>query len=339
MQLISNPAAFEVDFRPERLEGREEQVQVLLDCLAPSVAGRKPFHAWVHGPPGSGKTAIVQAALANVAERGVAAVIVNVLQRRTFYAVVDQVLDELRVLAGDEKDTNWKLEVLQRHAVKQPIVIAIDEIDQLPVGERNALLYNLASLGLVGLVLLSQSRAAAEELDARVLSRLNPRLIGLQPYTDDLVRSILETRARAGLRPETWCGETLGVIARRAEGDARLAIQAFRIAAYRAEHRHALVIEDRDVEHAFGALDLKALRRSYVLRKMPAQQRLLYELIAERGRIASKDLHQLWKARCIELGYEVLSFRTFKDYHLRLRQLGLLRQAPGRGKGFWLEAA
>ena len=324
-------------YLPSRIEGRDDHVQALADCLAPALAGRKPFHAWVHGPPGSGKSALVRSIFARFDPR-VPAVLVNGLQRRTFYAVADQVLDELRVLAGDEKDTSWKLELLARHA-RDPLLIAVDEVDQLPLGERNALLYNLAALDRVGLVLLSQSRAAGEELDTRVLSRLNPRVIGLGPFPEPVLVAILRERASTALRPESWCAATIEQIARRAEGDARLAIQTLRAASYRAEYRNAPVVEEQDVDQALRTLEIRNLKRLYVLRKLPAQERLVYDLVREAGRISTTDLLRLWRARCRELGLEPLAHRTFKDYHLRLRQLGLLRYARGRGGSFLLEVA
>jgi len=129
------------------------------------------------------------------------------------------------MLGAEKLSTSFKLERLKKHISNERIILVLDEIDQSPPKERNAILYNLCDLPTVGLVCVCNSQYVYFGLEERVKSRLNPTRILFEEYTSDEILHILGPRAQYALAPDAYTKDLLHTIARLAEGDARIAIQ------------------------------------------------------------------------------------------------------------------
>lgn len=174
---------------PEKLFGRESQIQEILCCLSPLLKKRKPINLWLYGEPGTGKTATVTYLLNHLKEKaGVKGILINCWQKDTFYEVLDEIVSQLRILRAEEHRTSFKLEKLRRYLNDQPFVIVLDEVDQLKPSERSATLYNLDSVGNVGIICISNSRQPLFELEERVRSRLNPYTVFFPAYFSETDR-------------------------------------------------------------------------------------------------------------------------------------------------------
>jgi len=225
------------EYLPKLLTARTSHVNKLVDCLLPLQKNTKPLHAWIHGPSGSGKSSVVRKALGQLEEMRVRTVLVNCWTSQTFYTVLESIFQELKALVGEKREANYKFEKLRRIAKDNPLIIVLDEIDQMFLKERNATLYNLAMLGQAGIVCLSQTRESYVKLDSRVSSRLQSVFFDFQPYSQEQICMILQERAEQGLESDSWCEKDLENIANASNGDARIAIQTLRIAAYLAEKK------------------------------------------------------------------------------------------------------
>ena len=92
----------------------------------------------------------------------------NCWQNNTYYYVLTTLLDDLRVLHTDIRDTSYKLNRLARHLGRKPFLVVLDEIDKPAPPERNRILYNLTSLDNLGLICIGLSQYTLFAAENRV---------------------------------------------------------------------------------------------------------------------------------------------------------------------------
>ena len=234
--IIKNHDTFTETHIPAHIPGRDTQIKELQFCLSPAIKKSKPFHAWLFGKPGSGKTVTSRHILNQLHSAfGVRGAYVNCWEHTTLYSVLDKLVADLRILGADKPDASFKLQRFERRIKDEPMVIVLDEIDQPTPKERNAIPYNLCNLQKVGLVCICNSRSFLFSLDERIKSRLNPTQIEFRPYSADEIAFILKKKAGHALIPEAWNRKTISKIAELAAGDARLAIKTLKNSAVYAE--------------------------------------------------------------------------------------------------------
>ncbi|MBA7683296.1 hypothetical protein ES703_91660 [subsurface metagenome] len=241
--ILLEPDILTENHLPQDVHARQTQMKEIEIRLTPITKGRKPVNCWLHGRPGAGKTATAQCILRKMQkEAGIRGVYVNCWENPTIFSVLECVARELRMLGAEKLSTSFKLERLKKHLNNERLIIVLDEIDQSPPKERNAILYNLHDLPRVGLVCICNSEHAYFDLEERVQSRLNPTRIFFDEYSAAELYGILNQRVRYALAPTAYTKQLLQTIANLAEGDARIAIQTLKNAAYLAEKdRHQKV--------------------------------------------------------------------------------------------------
>jgi len=164
-----------------------------------------------------------------------------------------------------------------------------------------------------------------------VQSRLQPVFVHANRYTTDQLVKVLEGRATASLEPTAWCREDLRAIAEAAAGDARIAVQSLRTAAYLAEKNRTPSINAADIQR--GIEKSVALRRRYLLKGLSDHHRLLYQLVQEAGEISLRDLWISYRRRAPERGLAPMARRTFNHYRQFLVANRLLRERQAKGRG------
>ena len=318
------------EYIPASFPGREAQLKELIDQIATTSKDWRSSHFWIHGPPGSGKSSTVRKVLGHLEDQNIRTAYVNCWSAQTFYAVLEAIFQELRALVAEMRDVSFKFDRLGRIAKGRHLVVVLDEVDQMFLKERNAALYNLARLDHAGIIALSHSRKAYLELDSRVKSRLLPVFLEFPAYTPHQLVAILEARANQGVEAEAWCRKDLEVISGRSNGDARVAIQSLRAAAYQADKSRGGQIRVSDIDA--GLKSTNGLRRRYALKSLSEHHRLLHHLIKEAGGVS---VAELWKRYGIEArkhGLESMARRTFNHYKQQLIANRLIKERPGRGR-------
>lgn len=333
-RIVAKPDLLSEEFLPSYFHARQRQLQELKTCLAPALRRQKPIHVWLHGQPGTGKTTVARQVLEEVNGSGIKGALLNCRRRNSFYSILDGLLEKLRVLCAEERSTNYKFTALEKHIGDKPLVVVLDEIDQMPLKERTNTLHGLSTLGNVGLVCIGMDKLDICSMNNCVDSRLNVQMIDFPQFSQEDVVNILNDRARYSLKPDSWNVKCLEHIAGLAQGDARIAIQTLRSAANFAESDYIGFIEERHIEKGYGST--RDLKKFYVLKTLTEHHQLLFEIIKKKGKIISSDLRREYKEECRIKDWEPVAPRTFSEY---CRQLMLYRLIDGkrarvRGKVF-----
>lgn len=331
--ILADPDILSETHIPPDIPGRQSQINELTLALRPATQRRKPMHCWVYGSPGTGKTATSRWLLRKLdLEAGVKGLYLNCWEYPTYFSVLDRIVRELRVLGAERLTVSFKLEHLQRHIGKQPLVIVLDEIDQPPPKDRHAILYNLSQMENIGLVCLCNSQYVYFGLEERVTSRLNALRILFLDYSADDLTTILKQRAEQALMPDAWSEDILQRIAELAHRDARIAIQTLRNAALLAEKDHSDRIRATHVQAGWNSA--KDMKKTYLLRKLTDHHRLLHDLIAKNPGILSGDLWRLYLETCRSKAIRPIAVRTYSEYCNKLVELGLIqaKRAAIRGR-------
>ncbi|MBI1742886.1 AAA family ATPase [Candidatus Acetothermia bacterium] len=323
--IILAPEVLEEGHLPEVLVAREAQIEDARFCLALATNNWKPIHVWLHGRPGLGKTTVTRHLLNQLGNAGIKSVHVNCGERKSFYSVLDFIVAELRILKGSQRGSSYKLDILKDHAEKKPIVVALDEIHLMPIAERTDMLHALAPMGKLGLVCISPSRGTITSLEESTYSRLSPKLIEFARYSVDDVFKILWLRAQHAIAENAWSEDLLKMIAERAEGDARIAIQTLKRAAMLADRENDC-IKPRHVETAFGRV--KDLKRSYELKGMGEHHRLAYQIVSEKREVMTPELLDEYLRRCKVSGMRPVSRRSLGNYLKDISRKGWVKELP-----------
>jgi len=330
--VVADFDAFSETYIPSNILARSDQIREMQLGLSPAYRNSRPINAWLYGPPGAGKTMIARFILEKLKEESrFQGIYVNCWKCNSFYAILDSMLNELRIGFGDERDSRLKLYKFETFIATKPFVIVLDEIDLMDPRERDQTLYNLLALRKLGLICISESREPIFELEERVRSRLNPRFVHFAPYTEEELVEILKERALIALHAEAWNEEILKRVAELSKGDARTAIQTIRNAAQQAEQNGCTSIKPEHVEKAI--CDIKDLRKEYSLKKLSEDQRLVYELIRKQGSVMSVKLWNDYQKECSTRNLKPIARRTFSNYVEKLRQMNMIKIERARVKG------
>lgn len=332
MQIIARPEILEEDYIPPSLPCREVQKRELAFCLSPLQRGLKPIDCLCHGKPGTGKTVLVKYVLKQLEENTNAlSFYVNCWENKTLTQILDQLLRQVEMPIADSK-LSVKLSALKRKINRKPCVIALDEVDKLRRRELNDILYNLKNLGRIGLICISNTRRYFLTLDPRITSRLSFKSIHFPSYSNEELYIILKQRIECrALYPNTWSRKTLELIADLAAGDARIAIQTLRNAAYIAEQRNRPKITAEDVDSTYK--EVREIKRKYTIEKLGEHYKLVYKIIEENPRITSGKLFEAYRKACRQRGLKPRSQRTISGYLNELIALKYVRSERASVRG------
>ena len=331
-RVIKNRQVFQEDYLPDLIRVRDQQIQEITRYLAPVLQKQRPTHLWLYGPVGAGKSSTARYVLdALRREHSVRGVYVNCWEQSSLYFVLSKILDDLRVLHTDVRDTAFKRERLIRHLKDEPLIVILDEVDKPAPQERNAILYNLGSISKVGLICICNSRYFFHLAEDRVKSRIAPAQIKFPTYTADELKTILKSRKEEGLLDGTIDLSLLDRIAEMSLGDARVAIQTLLRAAHIAEQeRNAKIRPHHVLKARTRALDK---RKSYVLKDLTEDHRMIYQIVSDRRQVLTGALFAEYRKECAAVNRKSIAIRTFSNYVNALVSARLITSERARVPG------
>lgn len=317
--IFADGEVFGADWVPADFHSREGELDTMATALEPILDGEPASGLFLAGPSGTGKTSSSRYLLEKLAAHAgtLHTAVVNCWSEHSRYRVLYRIVEAIE---GERVRTRDHAAAALRDALREietPIVVVLDEADQLAEPE---VLYDLYEIPDLAVVVTANDRAGVTAgLDERIQSRLRTFVeVPFAPYTAAELEPILEQRARYGLQPDVIEHDLLVDVARAANGNARDAIAALEGAARRAVEDGTERIEP---EHVGAAIDAAShdVRRA-TLDRLNDHQRTIYELLAAAGPLSPGAIYERYAERMDE----PRSRRTVRKYVRKLEQYDLL---------------
>jgi cell division control protein 6 len=281
--LVKNRQALTIDYVPEKLPFRDEEIRALAQVLSTIFKGARPSNLLLFGKPGTGKTAAARSVVDRLAKKAselntdVTVLFINAkIAGGSAYKVIFEIAEELGINREQEKQVHFTglsmgeatdrvLHFIERK--KLNLVLVIDEIDSLVDRSGDDILYNFTRAnqnmkgGFIALIGISNSLTFKDKLDPRVRSSLSEEEIVFNPYSVDQLRQILQERARLAFSEDAISDAAINLcaaIAGREHGDARKAIDLLRVAAELAEREGATKVDEKHVRASEDSIERDA---------------------------------------------------------------------------------
>lgn len=330
------------DFLPDGLPHRDNQVQSLVYALRPLSEGKNASHVFVHGSPGTGKTAtlkFVMNQLKDFSER-VKPVYFNCFEFNTRQSVLAELTRVVERPVPSRGMSTGELfsKVLEglRFARFVPVLV-FDEFDQLLFNDGSELLYDVLRVSEKGLpsipvVLISNDFSIPSKLDERVRSSFGHEAIFFDSYSPKQLKDILRERAGLAFFPNVLSDDALGLIAANASkrgGDCRVAIESLLKAGRQAERSNSPVISVEHVRLALGDSLTSATQKAVPF--LSSTHRQILDAIFELG---GKDVSSHDVYACLTSKGIVLSDRRVRELVVDLeRKKVITTQTDTSGRG------
>ena len=263
--IIKDGMKLSFDYVPEKLVGREKQMEMLSLIFRSVIDDGRSETAYITGSVGTGKTSTVRRfcmEMASYAAKngiGMDYVHINCRQSNTDTMVMAQCIRHF-----DDKypDKGYSAEVMLRDfrshilKTKKRFVIVLDEVNSLIRSGDDDLIYQLSRIGegissqiSVSLILISQEYVL-DRIDVASLSTFKrANTVRFDKYTRKQLRDIVSARVDEAMVAGTVTEEAIDAIADMSAdvGDARMAIDILDKAARLAEMRPKAVVTADDV--------------------------------------------------------------------------------------------
>lgn len=327
-RIIEDARVLTADYLPNRMVHRDGERQQIARNLKPVLDGQPPLNMLLYGPPGTGKTAMSKYVIEQLHKHSseLSSSVIDCFSQPSrfelFYRLVSDTGD---FVTRDGTSTESLVDKFEQKARNQPIVVVVDEIDQLTNEE---VLFELSRFRKVGLIMISNRRDVFAHLDDRVRSRFSEKdELKFSPYSSEEMFDILEDRREYGLKSGTASDEVLETIADRSSGDARVAIGSLRIAAQKSENQDLDEIGMDIVQDSFG--DAVREEQSLSLEKLNRHQRAMYDILKDSG--SEMKAGELFEEYRDEVEDPVVK-RTLRRYLKKMEDYGLI-ESKGKKRG------
>lgn len=325
--------------------GRGSVLERLLDYIDPMFTNQLPPSAYVWGPAGSGKSAVVTAlvtqldrlhprsrAIIHTATRArsngtPAFVYVDARRARSDFglhrAILDNVLDESVPEHGVGADAVRSR--LEEHLLyENQVLVAVDHVNEPNTFTLSDLRESLASLGSLSWVAVG--RTAPNELSDEALP---PEYISIPAYDDHVLVDILTERASDGLAQRAVTHEQLRRLVNWGEGNAHDTLAALCGSADVAVSQGQSHIRERDLQAGMDAVPRPSVSLGRVLTLSDNRQSVLRRLVdlddSERAAVDTAT-ETIAQSKSVDL-----SKATVKRFLYELSETGIIERVTNNG--------
>jgi len=254
---------------------------------------------FIHGSPGSGKTAMVKWAIHKMEEesRRVVCIYANCWRYSTSMAIYSKIADaygEPISRSGRPSDEIFDRILELMSESKKPLLLVLDEIEALAKQDNARILHNIARVDedhvLFGLIGISDNEAFLSKLPQKTREILRFTKIEVQPYSKNELLIILKERAAAALRPGSYEDSLLEEIAEIGtvvRGSGRFALEILWKAARSSEDQGLTYVSNAEIEQAKFDLDING-------HGLTREERLILELLKEGPKTSTELYTYFW---------------------------------------------
>lgn len=342
-EIFRDETALYPDFLPEQLLERDSEINELVFALKPASEGKKPSNIFVHGSPGTGKTASVRWVLQQLSEFSgkTKSILVNCFEANSRHSVLSFLAEKSGAImpkrgVGSDEIYAELLSVWKRTTV-MPIIV-LDEADHLLSKEDGSmLLYDLVRAFerekiLTGVIIVSNDSELLVKLDSRVKSSLLPKFVEYSKYSPEQLKKILSSRAKLAFFPETLDDGVISIAsghAAKMNGDCRLGIEALLAAGRLAEKQNSQKVLAEHLKKVFADVDKVSLERR--LQYLSPVEIEVLKCIARHPNVFSGDLGLFVESE----SKQPVGERMFRNIVAKLDQMGLIKveEVTGQIKG------
>jgi len=370
--IFKNKSVLQIDYKPKEIIYRDEQIKQIALILAPVLRGEKPSNLFLYGKTGTGKTLSIQYIKEKLIKR-IGGDVDFKLRIEYLNCKLKKVSDtEYRILAelikklgGNVPVTGLPTEAVYNKFIeivdheKQLIILILDEIDQTIKKISDNFLYNLTRLNSelsktkICVVGISNDLTFLDNIDPRVRSSLSEEEVIFPPYNALQLKEILKKRSdevfKEGVVHEGVI-EKCAAFAARAHGDARRALDLFRVAGELAERNTSKRILLKHIDEANEKIErdkiidvIKSEPKQFhivlysiikLLEKNNNPQTYLSQKKQENNVIFTGEVYNFYTDLCIKNKFEVLTQRRVGDIIQEFDMLGIINvRVISKGRG------
>jgi Cdc6-like AAA superfamily ATPase len=318
---------------------RETVVHALFSYLEPAFDGQLPPNAYVWGPKGSGKSAVLTAVFRRLRsdpsrssprttpheQDAETPTFLYVDARRVstrfglFRAVLDGLIEESIPDRGVETATLRGRIRAELAAPERRLVLAVDHVDEpetFSVGALASMLEPFES----SIAWLSVGRAAPTTIDGAV----SVHCLHVPAYRGETLAEVLRARANAGLDSEGITGDQIARIAEWADGNAHDGLAALTGAAGLAADRGRTQIHTEDLVDALSDIPQPSVSLARIL-ALPQNHRCVLHALVEVDDADRESVATATTAIAAEPGIG-LSERTIERFLYELAETGIIER-------------
>jgi len=366
-QILTNKEVLRHSYTPEQLPHRQHQIEELASILVSAFKGETPSNIFVYGKTGTGKTAVVKYVGKAVVKKiggyyfskpyqsskpnpeffsssaydySVWFIYMNCEVVDTQYrllAKLGEYFGQSIPLTGWPTDKVYDTFFSALDQKKRLVVIILDEIDKLLRKGSDEVLYNLTRINSdltnarVSIIGITNDLNFIEFLDPRVRSSLGEEEIVFPPYDAVQLQDILTQRANMACKQldviEPGVIPLCSAFAAQEHGDARRALDLFRVAGELAERERGNKISEKHVREAKERIEQDRIVE--VVKTLPTQSKLvLYSCILlekyEPSGMSTGEVYNVYKDLCRLSSSEILTQRRISDIISEMDMLGIL---------------
>lgn len=348
--VFQNKSHLQINYTPETIPHRDEQVEAVASILAPSLRGERVSNLFIYGKTGTGKTLCVKYVtnelLRRVSDSGkdfLKVIYVNCKLKKvadTEYRILAELVSELGgsvPATGLPTDAVYNKFVELVDSKKQMVLIVLDEVDQAVKKISDGFLYSLTRINSemknaqISLVGISNSLTFMDGLDPRVRSSLSEEELVFPPYNAVQLQDILKERAsnafQSGVIEEGVLAKCAAYAARE-HGDARRALDLLRVAGELAERGGVDKVGLEHIDNAYQKIEKDKMLD--IIENEPKQfQLVLFSIMMlseEPGMesIFTGDIYNKYQSVCQHTKIEPLTQRRVSDIIAEFDMLGVI---------------
>jgi cell division control protein 6 len=301
--LIRDDVPLSYDYLPKVLPYREKEQRQFALAIKPLLNEQNGRNLFVYGAPGIGKTAACRHVIRELEDTtdDVIPLYINCWKHNSAFKILLEMCNQLGIRLIAQQKTSELFDKVKTLVNKKSVVFVFDEIDKLD--DFDVVYMILEDIYRKSIFLITNYRNKVEELDERIMSRLNPEFVEFKPYGAAETRGILAERLKYAFVQGVWDDGAFALVVEKTGrvGDVRNGLFLMREAAHIAEEKAVRVITAEHVQAAIVKAD-----QFRTDDELDEDLKGIFELVKAKNGLKMGDLFKKYSD-----GGGELSYRTF----------------------------